>query len=183
EGGRPRLAEQARHIAAEFSTTQPARRRKVAIVGGGPTRVQAPYGDLSWDIWAFSSRDWTYPRVTRWFEIHALTDLRQQLASRKEGRRTFPDYMRYMSRLRCPVYMQRPHPSIPTSTRFPKEKLVRQFGRCFTSTASFLIALAIAAGYRVIGLWGVDPKGPEYWRQRAALRYLLALARRARLCP
>lgn len=151
--------------------------QRVAIVGGGPTRRRAPYEDESWDIWAFSSRAWRYPRITRWFEIHAMTDLRQQLASRKRGRRRFRTYMQFLRRLDCPVYMMREHPRIPNSVRFPKDELVEEFGRCFTSTAAYLIALAIVEGYEEIGLWGIDVRRKEYRRQRPALRYLLSLAR------
>lgn len=133
--------------------------------------------DPSWEIWAFSSRFDRYPRITRWFEIHSMTDLRQQLAPRKRGRRSFPGYMRFMQRLECPVYMQRVHPNIPHSVVFPKDELVAEFGRCFTSTAAFLVALAIKEGYEEIGLWGINPQGSSYSRQRPALRYLLAVAR------
>lgn len=153
-----------------------SRRTKVAIVGGGPTRKYAPYHDKSWDIWAFSSRDTVYPRISRWFEIHAPTDLRQQLAPRKRGRRTFVNYVNFMRRLKCPVYMQKRFKYIPTSVPFPKDKLVSEFGRCFTSTASFLVALAIKEGYKVIGLWGINPRGKDYARQRPALEYLLSVA-------
>ena len=159
-------------------------RRQVAIVGGGPTRVLAPFDDPAWEIWAFSSRRWQPPRVTRWFELHALTDLRQQLATRKPGRRTFPEYWRFLRTLRCPVYMQRRHPAITGSVRFPLEAVLRRFGRCFTSTASYLIALAMLEGVQTLGLWGIDPKGSheaprfeDYARQRAAIEYLLGLAR------
>lgn len=152
--------------------------KKVAIVGGGSTRLYAPYHDKSWDIWAFSSRDYKYPRVTRWFELHAPTDLRQQLAGRKRGRRTFAGYVKFMRKLKCPVYMQRRHKHIPTSLRFPLEKVLDEFGRCFTSTASYMVALAMLEGYDVIGLWGINPRGKEYGRQRGALEYLLSLARR-----
>jgi len=151
--------------------------RKVAIVGGGPTRLYAPYHDKSWDIWAFSSRDYKYPRITRWFEIHHPTDLRQQLASRKLGRRTFADYVNFMRKLRCPVYMQARYKYIPNSVRFPIERVLDEFGRCFTSTASYMVALAMLEGYNVIGLWGVNPRGKEYGPQRGALEYLLSLAR------
>lgn len=158
--------------------------RKVAIVGGGPTRVYAPYHDKSWDIWAFSSRDYKYPRITRWFEIHAPTDLRQQLAGRKPGRRTFAEYVNFMRRLKCPVYMQKAFKHIPNSVRFPVEWVLEEFGRCFTSTASYMVALAILEGYDVIGLWGVNPKGREYGRQRGALEYLFSIAKQRgiRLC-
>lgn len=167
------------HFATGFEGSERGlRRKKVAIVGGGPTRRYAPYKDKSWDIWAFSSRDAPYPRINRWFEIHSPTDLRQQLATKKRGRRTFANYVNFMRRLKCPVYMQKRFKYIPTSVPFPKEKLVDVFGRCFTSTASFLVALAIAEGYKVIGLWGINPKGKDYGRQRPALEYLLSIAHR-----
>lgn len=159
--------------------------RKIAIVGGGPTRVLAPFNDPSWEIWAFSSRRWRPPRVTRWFELHAITDLRQQLASHKPGRRTFPEYVRFLRSLSCPIYMQRRHASLPRSVAFPLAAVLRRFGRCFTSTASYLVALAMVEGAQVIGLWGVNPRcsyesptSEDYSRQRAALQYLLGLARR-----
>lgn len=151
--------------------------RKVAIVGGGPSRRRAPYKDDTWEIWAFSSRRWRYPRVTRWFELHAMTDLRQQLAPRKRGRRRFGPYIRYMRNLNCPVYMQKVHPRIPNSVVFPLDDLLQEFGRCFTSQAAFLLALAIKEGYDVIGLWGIDLRRSKYWRQRPAIRYLLGVAR------
>ena len=151
--------------------------KRVAIVGGGETRKKAPFKNKSWEIWAFSSRRDRYPRVDRWFEIHTMQDLREQLAEFKRGRRSFRNYMRYMRRLKCPVYMQKVHPKIRNSVVFPKDELVEEFGRIFTSTASYLIALAIKEGYQEIGLWGVNPRGKNYARQRPAIRYLLGLAR------
>lgn len=151
--------------------------RKIAIVGGGDTRLRAPFRDESWEIWAFSSRRSHYPRVTRWFEIHSMTDLRQQLATRKKGRRSFRNYVNFMRQLGCPIYVQREVSFIPNCVVFPKEELVEEFGHCFTSTASFLVALAIKEGCDVIGLWGINPRGREYAKQRPALRYLLGIAR------
>lgn len=151
--------------------------KKVAIVGGGPSRRHAPFDDESWEIWAFSSRAWTYPRVDRWFELHSMTDLRQQLAGYKRGRRSYRGYMRMLRRMSCPVYMQKVHPKIPTSVAYPLDQVLERFGRCFTSTVSYAVALAILEGYDVIGLWGIDVRRKEYRHQRPALRYLLALAK------
>ena len=81
-----------------------------------------------------------------------------------------------MRKLKCPVYMQKRFKYIPRSVPFPKDKLVAEFGRCFTSTASFLVALAIVEGYKVIGLWGINPTGSDYARQRPALEYVLSVA-------
>lgn len=153
--------------------------RRVAIIGGAPSRRDAPYGDPRWDIWAFSSLKLHTPRITRWFELHALGDLRQQLRRETRMRRSFRNYMGFLSRLPCPVYMQRAHPFIPHSVPYPLREAVDAFGRCFTSTASYLIALAILEGYDTIGLWGISLRGPTvYARQRPGVEYLLGVARR-----
>lgn len=161
-----------------MTTTQSPAKRKIAIVGGGPTRVLAPYTDRAWEIWAFSSKKWKYPRVTRWFELHAMEDLRAQLSERKKGRRTFSEYMRYLKRLRCPVYMQAKSPAFPTSVAFPLQDVLGAFGRCFTSTASYMVALAILEGAAVIGLWGISPTSRSYAYQRPTLEYLLSCAKK-----
>ncbi|HHW09101.1 MAG TPA: hypothetical protein GXX29_03905 [Firmicutes bacterium] len=152
--------------------------KKVAIVGGGPSRRRAPYHNHSWEIWAFSSRLYRYPRITRWFELHAMTDLRQRLSTYRPGRRSYRGYMRFLRNLKCPVYMQRKHKNIPNSVVFPLKKVKAEFGRCFTSSASYLIALAILEGYDVIGLWGIDVRRKEYLRQRGAIKYLLGVAKK-----
>lgn len=152
--------------------------RKIAIVGAGPSRRRAPFRDPSWEIWTFSSLRAPYPRVTRFFELHSLTDLRQQLATRKWRRRTFRGQLRFMRRLGCPVYMARVHPDIPTSVVFPIDDVLEQFGRIFTSTVSYLIALALIEGCDTIGLWGIDVKRKEYIKQKAAIKYLLSLAKK-----
>lgn len=153
-------------------------KRKIAIVGGGPSRRFAPYADSNWEIWAFSSRAWRYPRVTRWFEIHSLTDLQQQLATYRRGRRSYSNYLAFMANLRAPVYMQEPHPDVPTSVAFPFEEVLEQFGPCFTSTVSYMVALALIEGCDAIGLWGIEARGTEYAYQRPALGYLLSVARK-----
>lgn len=151
--------------------------RKVAIVGGGPTRYDAPFKDLSWEIWGFSSKNEPIPRVTRWFEIHDLEDLKQQLATPKKKRWMFDDYMAYLRSLSCPVYMMRRQPDIPKSVVFPGLQLVKEFGRCFTCTAAYLIAFAIKLQCRELGLWGVSLQGKKYTHQRPVIAYLLGLAK------
>ena len=82
--------------------------RKVAIVGGADTRRLAPYADNTWEIWAFSSLRLTTPRITRWFEMHALEDLREQLTRDTPKRMSFQSYMAFLRELDVPVYMQAP---------------------------------------------------------------------------
>ena len=109
--------------------------KKVAIVGGGPSRRKAPFDDETWEIWAFSSRAWKYPRVTRWFELHSMIDLRDQLSTYRPGRRSYRGYMRMLRQMTCPVYMQKEHPAIPNSVTYPLDLALERFGRCFTSTS------------------------------------------------
>lgn len=152
--------------------------RRVAIVGGGPSRRLAPYADPSWDIWAFSSLRLHTPRITCWFEMHALGDLRQQLHRPTRRKRSYRAYMRFLRQLDCPIYMQRVHKGIPNSIRYPIEDAIAEFGRCFTSTASYLIALAIMQGYETIGVWGIHlTERTVYARQRPGVEYLLGVAR------
>lgn len=153
--------------------------RKVAIVGGAGTRTKAPYRDERWEIWAFSSLRLKTPRITRWFEMHAIGDLESQLIRQTKRRWSFERYFSFLSSLECPIYMQRPHESLPTSVGYPLDSVLGAFGRCFTSTASYMIALAMLEEVGTIGVWGVHlTEKRVYAKQRPAILYLLALARR-----
>ena len=152
--------------------------KKVAIVGGAPSRRRAPYTDESWDIWAFSSLRLVTPRITRWFEMHAPGDLATQLTRSTPTRRSYREYVRFLRRLPCPVYVQRPAPLLPQSVEYPLTAACSMFGRCFTSTASYMIALAIMEQYDVIGVWGIELTARGvYARQRPGVEYLLGVAR------
>ena len=154
-------------------------KKKVAIVGGGPSRRLAPFGDETWDVWAFSSLRLKTPRVARWFEMHAPGDLATQLTRATPARRSFREYARFLRELKCPIYMQRRLRALPHSVAYPLEAALAAFGRCFTSTVSYMIALAILEGYDVIGVWGVHLTARSvYSRQRPGVEYLLGVARR-----
>lgn len=152
--------------------------KKVAIVGGASSRSKAPFHDPSWEIWAFSSLRLYTPRITRWFEMHALPDLRSQLRRNTRRRRSFFSYMRFLKDLDCPIYMQRTHAFLPQSVPYPLTEALDRFGRCFSSTASYMIALAILEGFETIGVFGVHlTHRTVYARQRPAVEYLLGVAR------
>lgn len=152
--------------------------KKVAIIGGARSRSRAPYDDQSWEIWAFSSLRLNTPRFTRWFEMHSLEDLRGQLRKDTQRRLSYRSYLRFLQQLTCPVYMQRKHETIPYSVKYPLQEALAAFGRCFTSTASYLLALAILEGYETMGVWGIHlTEKTVYARQRPGVEYLLGLAR------
>jgi len=151
-------------------------RKKVAIVGGGPTKSKAPLADQSWDIWTFGRAKQKLARFDRWFEMHSIPQLRALRGDRRTKMR-YPEYWRFLGKLRCPVYMQKRHSDIPASVPYPLERAIKEFGRCFTSTVSYMIALAIMEGYSHIGLWGIDlTDRAEYLYERAAVEYLLGVA-------
>jgi hypothetical protein len=150
---------------------------KVAIIGGASTRNAAPYADLTWDIWAFSSLRQYTPRISRWFEMHALDDLQGQLREDTPRRLSYQNYLKFLQELTCPIYMQRAYQEIPTSVEYPLDTALATFGRCFTSTASYLLALAILEGYQTIGVWGIHlTERTVYARQRPGVEYLLGVA-------
>lgn len=153
-------------------------KRNIAIVGGASSRKAAPYDDGSWEIWAFSSLRMHTPRITRWFEMHALGDLRSQLKRDTKRRFSYPSYMAFLRTLDCPIYMQRKHASLPQSVDYPLGRALETFGKCFTSTASYLIALAILEQVDRIGVWGIHlTERTVYARQRPGVEYLLGMAR------
>lgn len=152
--------------------------KKVAIVGGARSRTKAPYEDLSWEIWAFSSLRLPTPRITRWFEMHALGDLQGQLRQNTKRRLSYRSYLRFLQQLDCPIFMQTAHDIIPKSVEYPLQEALDAFGRCFTSTASYLISLAILEEYETIGVWGIHlTEQTVYARQRPGVEYLLGVAR------
>lgn len=149
----------------------PEPKRKIAIIGKSPSSMhQAPYGDESWDIWTLFDMNLKQevPRFTRHFEIHPLDWFRE-----KEK-----DYYEWLCGVRGkPVYMQRLDEKIPAGVLYPKDEIVDRFGRYFTNTVSWMIALAIHEGASEIGVWGVDmADDTEYAHQRPSCEYFLGLA-------
>lgn len=162
---------------------------KVAIVGCSDTKSFAPYSDPSWEIWAMNNAFHT-ERRTKWFEIHPVKKVGDQFLRRKlitpgvfewspEFRGMPMDkYVAMLNEIKCPIYMQRHWDEIPLSVPYPLEEVTARFGRYFTNSVSFMIALAIMKGASEIGCYGVDmATGSEYGPQRPSCEYFLGIAR------
>lgn len=154
----------------ETAEALPAKKpRKVAIVGTAPSsRTLAPFDDPTWEIWVIKLYN-AVPRWDRWYEIHDL----------ESGKARWPkDYTAFLQTDHGkPVYMQETSPEIPNSVRFPREEIIKVFGRYFTNSIAWMIAHAMVEGVDEIGLFGVDmAQDTEYRYQRPCCEYYIGLA-------
>lgn len=154
--------------------------KKVAICGFAESYKTAPFDDLSMEVWGLNEL-WKYlPRWTRWFEVHDADTLGVTKRDLTEG-----EMKRHLEWLKQPadgrpIYMQPQFCDgrFPNAVPLPLARLIGLFGRYFTSTIGYMIALAIADGYTWIGLYGIDlASDVEYRHQRANAEYLVGLAR------
>lgn len=156
--------------------------KKIAIVGTAPSsRGLAPYGDLSWKIWACSPGNMNIvPRVDAWFEIH-------NSLLWPENKSYGPAYIEWLKQQKFPIYMQN-QSMVPNALTYPKDEMVEKFGKFFfTSSFAWMMALAISQmrpdGKRIDGdgaelaLFGVDMASKdEYILQRPGGHYFMQVA-------
>lgn len=142
---------------------------RIALIGSAPSSAHlAPYGDPSWTIWGCSPGSIPFVKRTDvWFEMHPL-DLPD----------ITPDYIQWMAGLGKPVYLIEPDTRIPEGIKYPRDEMVKGYGPFFfTSSLSWMFALAIQQKPTEIGLWGVDMSATEeYGYQRAGCHYFIMLA-------
>lgn len=142
---------------------------KIAILGTAYHRMDAPFDDLSWEIWAL--REPNLPRYSRWFELHDLAHIQAR----------FPQLYRWLLAQdgTKPVYMRWSYPEVPGSIAYPRDAMIERFGpNFFSSTIAWMMARAIAEGPEAIGLWGVDMVlEDEYAHQRPACRHFIEIAK------
>lgn len=159
---------------------------QIALVGSAPTSCRlAPYADPSWEIWGCSPGLYgVAPRVSAWFELHLW----------EPGQTWFsPEYVQWLNALpargvklwtgahnpEATTYGPSP---VPGAEVLPWKELLAEFDphQSFcTSSLFWMMAMAIKAGAKKIGLWGVDmAAAEEYEMQRAGIHFLAYEARR-----
>jgi hypothetical protein len=123
--------------------------KRLCIVGGGSTRLRAPYDDKEALIWSTFSVGQELPRVDACFEIHNGVYSPEQLD--KAG---------------CDIYMKEAHPEVAKSIRFPIERIEKIFGKRFNGTVAMILGYAFLMGHRDIWLYGIDiSTNAEYARR------------------
>lgn len=147
---------------------------KIALIGTAPSsRMLAPYNDPSWKIWACSPGNMgALPRVDAWFEIH--NNLLWPECIGYGG-----PYVEWLKNQTFPIYMQ-DQTLVPNAITYPMQDMVQEFGQYFfTSSFSWMIAFAIKAGVKELGLFGIDMASKdEYILQRAGGHYFMQEAHR-----
>jgi len=128
----------------------------------------APFDDKSWEIWVLGNRSDKYPRIDRLFEIHE---------DRSEHKQ--PEYDNYLLAKGIPVVAADNFPDGPHVSRFPYQEASRMLGMYFTSSPSYMMALAIMEGVQHIGLWGCDMAvdDHEYFYQRPCMEAWVGYAK------
>ncbi len=144
---------------------------KIALVGSAPSsRNLAPFNDPDWEIWTCSPSNMDLPRSEVFFEIHAWDTMARD-----------PELTMFLAWLRKhpKVYLQKLNPLFPNALAYPKDEMVGKYGPFFfTSSLSYMFALALEQKPTHIGIYGVDmTAGEEYAYQRPGCQYFIQKAR------
>jgi hypothetical protein len=129
----------------------------------------APFNDPTWKIWGCSPGNMNQlPRIDAWFEIHGNMLW-------PENKHYGVDYLTWLSKLTVPVYMQSKQ-WIPNATPLPMRELVDEFGPYFFSSSfSWMMAMAMKQGAKEIALYGIDMASrDEYILQRPGAYYFFS---------
>lgn len=151
---------------------------KVAIVGAAPSsRSLAPFASPDWEIWCCSPGNMgKMPRVTAWFELHAVVDLRMP-----RWAEWVDPYCAFLRAASFPVYMQEANELVPNAVAFPHRELARQYGGApLTSSIAWMMAYALDVdqGATEIALFGVDmAASTEHDYERPGCQYFIRHAR------
>lgn len=142
---------------------------QIALLGSAPSSYRlAPFGDMSWEIWACSPGNFNAGRIDAWFELHNLD--RKFVPGNEPYIGTIAKHQR--------VYIAAPDARLPQGIVFPKDEVYRFFGNhqfldsFMQSQVSYMLAFAIMQKPETIGLWGIDmAASDEYWGQRPGCHF------------
>ena len=145
--------------------------KKIAIVGTAPDWKRAPFDDEDWEIWACNKLATGLERCDRIFEIHRRFN---------EDDLESPDkaYLKSLKKETRPVYSIIPLGS-KNNVVLDREKMFKKYGKTwFSSSFSYMLALALNMGVKEVGLWGMGMESrEEYVVQQAGVRHFVDLMR------
>lgn len=86
----------------------------------------------------------------------------------------------YLARVQHKVYIMNPSSKLPRAKILPGKELIEKFGNRFSSSAAWMMGLAIIMEPEEIGIYGIDMKDSfEYFAQRDMLFYMIGRAEAA----
>lgn len=141
---------------------RPTQRKKLAILGAGPTLAEAPYDSEEWVLAGINELRHSIMRADLWCEIHPRTGPQSFLVGTVPG----SDYLGWLRQCPVPVLMQERHADIPMSVRYPVEAIAGMVdgGDWFESSFGYLIAWGIWCGqFEEIAVYGVDMTAGSEW--------------------
>lgn len=129
----------------------------------------APFNDPEWEIWTCSPSNIDLPRSDVFFEIHAWDTM-----ARDAELTLFLGWLRRHPK----VYLQKLNPLFPNALAYPVDEMIAKYGPFFfTSSLSYMFALALEQKPTHIGMWGVDMTATsEYEYQRPGCHYFMQKA-------
>ncbi len=144
--------------------------KKLAIVGlASTTRDAAPFDDPEYDIWSMHMGPFLLKRVDVSFEFHNPDDFKKPQYADKA-------YYEKITKMEIPIFMRKHYDDIPTSIPYPIETIVQEFGRYFTNSVAYMLALAFRNNYDEVLLYGVEMEhGTEYVDQARSVIYFIGL--------
>jgi len=150
--------------------------KSVAIVGFASAHShQAPFDDPNIKIWGLNrmhQQDW-FRKSDVMFQLHPINYLKECVGM-SAGDRDHYDWL--TKKHKFPIYCQEKYKEFPSSVRFPIEKMRQKYGDFYTSTAAYMMALALDQGYNHIELYGFNMSADtEYKHQRDSTEYFIGL--------
>lgn len=158
-------------------TSAPPKSKSVYIVGFAPSWSETPWGEPDAHYWGLNAlhklaldKPWS-----AWFQLHDIDKHHPDEDERRE-------HVTWLANCGVPVYMFAEHAApyaniIPTLRVYPRQEIEAAFGRYFTNSISWMLALAIYQQYPRIAVYGVDmAQDSEYGHQRPSCEYFLGWA-------
>lgn len=156
---------------------------KLAIVGAEEqTRQNAPFDDLSYDIWTFADwicYDWL-KRYSAVIEIHRP----KGVSGYTEHPRT-PEYWQKLQTIDAPVYMYPPDRRVKSAVEYPLQEVldllgtVKEFGKDITPlncSLAYALGLGFYKGYKQIDVYGVELAVDAYIKQKPIFTFWIGYA-------
>ena len=143
----------------------------VLILGCATSTIhQAPVNRRRTEIWTVASFIELHPKaaslISRWFDLH------------HEPEKKHPQWWAWALERQPSCILIEKRDELVNSQAYPIDEMRKRFGSYFTSSISYMLALAIARRAKWIGIYGVDMAcGSEYYYQRACCEFLIGIAR------